>query len=74
MAVWNIPGLHRIAEGVPNGENLPTADADLASGPVYRGPGARRRDRNNYTFEFTRSILRSIVPASTDLFGRALTS
>jgi Raf kinase inhibitor-like YbhB/YbcL family protein len=40
--VWNIPGSARsLAEGVPQGPNLPDGSRQIsASGPYYRGPAA----------------------------------
>jgi Raf kinase inhibitor-like YbhB/YbcL family protein len=52
--VWNIPGTATgLPENVPKGETLADGSQQIiASGPVYRGPGAPASGpRHHYTFE-----------------------
>jgi Raf kinase inhibitor-like YbhB/YbcL family protein len=52
--VWNIPGSATgLPENVPPGAQLPDGSRQTsASGPIYRGPGARATGpRHHYTFE-----------------------
>jgi phosphatidylethanolamine-binding protein (PEBP) family uncharacterized protein len=75
--VWNIPGTATgLPEGVPKGEKLADGSMQIsASGPVYRGPGARRPARSITTrSRFTRSIPRSTCRRAPMRSRRAPTS
>jgi hypothetical protein len=69
--VWNIPGTATgIPEGVPKGSQLPDGSYQIsASGPVYRGPGARAADTpHHYMFELYALDTKLDVTPAADAF------
>ncbi len=69
--VWNIPaGATGIPEGVPRGSRLADGSFQIsATGPVYRGPGARADGpHHHYMFELYALDIRLDVTPTEDAF------